>query len=159
MEISRVYQTIDAHTAGEPLRIIVSGVPALPGATMLEKRQYFLDHYDSIRRTLMLEPRGHDDMYGCVITPPVRESSDLGVLFMHNEGYSTMCGHGVIALVTVAVQNGLVKDSSNIQIDAPAGLVKAKAAIESGRVKSVTFENVPSFIYASKLRAADQEVE
>src|SRR5690349_21442004 len=151
MEVSRVYQTIDAHTAGEPLRIIVSGVPPLPGGTMLEKRQYFRDHLDPIRRALMLEPRGHDDMYGCVITPPVRESSDLGVLFMHNEGYSTMCGHGVIALVTVAVQNGLVKDPSNVRIDAPAGLVQARADVQSGRVKSVTFENVPSFVYASGL--------
>ena len=152
MEVSQVYQTIDAHTAGEPLRIIVSGVPPLPGGTMLEKRQYFRDHLDPIRRALMLEPRGHDDMYGCVITPPVREGSDLGVLFMHNEGYSTMCGHGVIALMTVAVQNGLVKDPSDVRIDTPAGLVQARADVQSGRVKSVTFENVPSFVYASGLR-------
>jgi len=151
MEITRVYQTIDAHTAGEPLRIIVSGVPAIPGRTMLEKRQYFHDHLDAIRRTLMLEPRGHDDMYGCVITEPVTSGADLGVLFMHNEGYSTMCGHGVIALVTVAVQNGLIRDPGNIAIDAPAGLVKARAEMNGNRVKSVTFENVPSFVLASNL--------
>jgi len=152
MEVSRVYQTIDAHTAGEPLRIIVSGVPPLPGSTMLEKRRYFRENLDSVRRALMLEPRGHDDMYGCVITPPVREDSDLGVLFMHNEGYSTMCGHGVIALVTVAVQNGMIQDASRLRIDTPAGLVKARADVNEGRVSSVTFENVPSFVYATGLR-------
>src|SRR5262245_47681600 len=147
MEVSRVYQTIDAHTAGEPLRLIVSGVPLIPGATMLEKRTYFRDHLDHIRRALMLEPRGHDDMYGCVMTAPVNEGSDFGVLFMHNEGYSTMCGHGVIAVVTIAVQNELVKDPSDIRIDSPAGLVRARA----DGVKSVTFENVPSFVYATGL--------
>src|SRR5262245_51046359 len=151
MEITRVYQTIDDHTAGEPLRIIVSRGPTIPGRTMLPKRQYFNDHLDAIRRALMLEPRGHDDMYGCVITEPVTAGADLGVLFMHNEGYSTMCGHGVIALVTVAVQNGLIRNPANIAIDAPAGLVKARANVENNRVKSVTFENVPSFVLAADL--------
>src|SRR5262245_25746572 len=151
MEITRVYQTIDAHTAGEPLRIIVSGVPPIPGSTMLAKRQYFRDHLDAIRRILMLEPRGHDDMYGCVITEPVSYGVDFGVLFMHNEGYSTMCGHGVIALVTVAVQNGLIRDPSSIRIDASVGLVKAQAEVDGSRVRSVTFENVPSFVFANNL--------
>jgi len=158
-QVSRVYQTIDAHTAGEPLRIIVSGIPHLSGSTMLEKREYFRENLDSIRRALMLEPRGHDDMYGCVITPPVREESDLGVLFMHNEGYSTMCGHGVIALVTVGVQNGTIKNPSDVRIDAPAGLVKARAEIQNGRAKSVTFENVPSFVYATGLRIEERMVD
>jgi len=159
MEVSQVFQTIDAHTCGEPLRIIVSGVPPIPGKSMLEKRQYFRDHLDPTRRILMLEPRGHDDMYGCVITDPVREGSDLGVLFMHNEGYSTMCGHGVIGLVTGGVQNGMIRDSSNIRIDAPAGLVKARANMDSGRVKDVTFENVPSFVYAKDLRIENTSVD
>jgi proline racemase len=152
MTIDRVYQTIDAHTAGEPLRIVVSGVPPIPGATMLEKRQYFRDHCDDIRRTLMLEPRGHDDMYGCVLTEPVTDGADMGVLFMHNEGYSSMCGHGIIALVTVAVENGIVRHPSDIKIDSPAGLIRARAEFDGKRVKSVTFQNVPSFVFASDLR-------
>jgi proline racemase len=150
MEITRVYQTIDAHTAGEPLRIIVSGVPAIAGRTMLEKRQYFHDHLDAIRRALMLEPRGHDDMYGCVITEPVTPGADLGVLFMHNEGYSTICGHGVIALVTVAVQNGLIRDPE-ISRSTRRQVWCARAEMNGNRVKSVTFENVPSFVLASNL--------
>src|ERR1051326_7749201 len=151
MEVSRVYQTIDAHTAGEPLRLIVSGVPPIAGATMLEKRAYFREHLDHIRRALMFEPRGHDDMYGCVMTPPVNDSSDFGVLFMHNEGYSTMCGHGIIAVVTVAVRNGLVRDASQIRIDSPAGIIKARADAAT----SVTFENVPSFVHSTELEIAE----
>jgi Proline racemase len=91
-------RTIDAHAAGEPLRIVTAGLPELVGHTMLERRRFMRDHFDYIRRALMWEPRGHYNMYGCVITPPVSAEADLGVLFMHNEGYSTMCGHGVIAL-------------------------------------------------------------
>lgn len=151
MEFNRVFQTIDAHAAGEPLRIIVSGVPPIPGSTMLEKRQYMREHLDRIRTILMLEPRGHNDMYGCVITPAVSEGSDLGVLFMHNEGYSTMCGHGVIALVTVAVQNGLVRDPSRVVLDTPAGRVRAWTTMEEDRVRQVTFENVPSFVFRRDL--------
>ncbi len=104
--------TIEAHAAGEPLRIVTGGLPELPGATMLERRRFMRDHYDYVRQALMWEPRGHYNMYGCIITPPVSTEADLGVLFMHNEGYSTMCGHGVIALVTVLVESGAVKAMS-----------------------------------------------
>src|SRR5712671_3828835 len=90
--------TIDAHAAGEPLRIITGGLPELPGNTILERRQYMRQHFDHIRRALMWEPRGHYNMYGCIVTPPVTLEADRGVLFMHNEGYSTMCGHGIIGL-------------------------------------------------------------
>ena len=95
--------TLDAHAAGEPLRIIIGGLPALEGATMLERRRFMREHYDHVRRALMWEPRGHYNMYGCVLTPPITPEADLGVLFMHNEGYSTMCGHAVIALGRYAV--------------------------------------------------------
>src|SRR5947209_10520603 len=95
-----VISTIDAHAAGEPLRIVTGGLPLLPGDTMLEKRRYMSLHFDHIRRALMWEPRGHRDMYGAVLTQRVTLEADLGVLFMHNEGYSTMCGQGIIALVT-----------------------------------------------------------
>lgn len=89
-----VNTTIDAHAAGEPLRIVTAGLPPLPGKTILEKCCYMQQHFDHIRRMLMWEPRGHRDMYGAVVTEPVTSEADLGVLFMHNEGYSTMCGHG-----------------------------------------------------------------
>src|SRR5579885_1706705 len=101
-----IITTIDAHAAGEPLRIVTGGLPELPGKTILERRRYMQQHYDHIRKALMWEPRGHRDMYGCVLTAPVTAEADLGVLFMHNEGYSTMCGHGVIALLTTLLETG-----------------------------------------------------
>ncbi len=146
--------TIDAHAAGEPLRIVTAGLPELVGHTMLERRRFMRDHFDYVRRALMWEPRGHYNMYGCVITPPVSAEADLGVLFMHNEGYSTMCGHGVIALVTVLVESGVVKgdeDRASVVLDTPAGLVHATAHLEDGHVTKVSFRNVPSFLYKRDL--------
>ena len=99
-----VITTIDAHAAGEPLRIIINGLPTLAGSTILERRRFMQQHLDHVRRVLMWEPRGHYNMYGCIPTPPVTSDADLGVLFLHNEGYSTMCGHGVIALVTALIE-------------------------------------------------------
>jgi Proline racemase len=101
-------KTIDAHAAGEPLRLIVSGFPSPHGKTMLAKREWVRTHADHLRRALMLEPRGHADMYGAILTEPVSPGSHAGVLFMHNEGYSTMCGHGVIAVTTMALERGLL---------------------------------------------------
>ncbi len=141
--------TIDAHTAGEPFRVVTSGFPALEGTTILAKRRFVKEHYDQLRSTLMLEPRGHADMYGCLVTPPVTKEADFGVLFMHNAGFSTMCGHGIIAMTTVALEAGLVvmqTPQTTMRIDTPAGLVTAKAHIEDGRVKSVSFLNVASFV-------------
>ncbi|MCB9421936.1 MAG: proline racemase family protein [Ardenticatenaceae bacterium] len=143
--------TIDAHTAGEPLRVITSGYPDLPGETILAKRRYALEHYDHLRTALMWEPRGHADMYGCILTEPERPSSDLGVLFLHNEGYSTMCGHGIIGLAKVGLDTGLIDkpgDHPVIKMDTPAGLVTAYAERVNGRVTQVSFHNVPSFVYA-----------
>ena len=144
--------TIDAHTAGEPLRVITSGYPDLPGDTILAKRRYAREHYDHLRTALMWEPRGHADMYGCIITEPERPSSDLGVLFLHNEGYSTMCGHGIIGLAKVGLDTGLIDkpgDNPIIKMDTPAGMVTAyaKRQPETGRVIQVSFHNVPSFVY------------
>lgn len=141
--------TIDAHTGGEPLRIITGGWPALPGETILAKRQYAKAHHDALRRALMWEPRGHADMYGCLLTPPVTPDGDVGVLFMHNEGFSTMCGHGIIGLVTVGVDCGLFPaDGATrvVRIDTPAGRVTATAHLDGGRVARVSFHNVPSFL-------------
>ncbi|HKV45455.1 MAG TPA: proline racemase family protein [bacterium] len=151
MRHARVLQTIDCHAAGEPLRIITGGLPPIPGETMLARRRYMLDHLDHTRRLLMWEPRGHRDMYGCVITPPVTAGAQAGVLFMHNEGYSTMCGHGVIGLVTVLLETGqipAVAPETRVTLDTPAGVVQARARVEAGRVRDVTMANVPSFAYA-----------
>jgi len=147
-----VITTIEAHAAGEPLRIITGGLPEIPGATILERRRYLREHLDEVRRALMWEPRGHYDMYGCVLTPPVSADADLGVLFLHNEGYSTMCGHGVIALVTALIETGALPGrgaETPVNLDTPAGLVRATAHLDnSGRVERVSFRNVPSFVYA-----------
>jgi trans-L-3-hydroxyproline dehydratase len=142
--------TIDAHTAGEPLRVVTGGFPELPGDTILAKRRYAREHYDNLRKTLILEPRGHADMYGCVLTPPVTPDGDVGVLFLHNEGFSTMCGHGIIGLVKVGLDCGLIDADKRgrIRIDTPAGRVSAAASIENGRVTGVSFLNVPSFVMA-----------
>jgi proline racemase len=145
-----VIRTIDVHAAGEPLRVIVDGLAPVPGDTMLEKRRYAQERLDGVRRRLMWEPRGHADMYGAIVTEPVEESSDCGVLFLHNEGFSTMCGHGIIGLTKVLVETGMVAPSTSpitIRIDTPAGLVVAHATHDDGRVRSVAFENVPSFVY------------
>jgi trans-L-3-hydroxyproline dehydratase len=143
--------TIDAHTAGEPLRVITGGFPDLPGETILAKRRYAREHFDHLRTALMWEPRGHADMYGCIMTEPVTADGDLGVLFMHNEGFSTMCGHGIIGLAKVALDTGMIEkpgDRPLIKMDTPAGRVTAYARREDGRVTSVSFHNVPSFVYA-----------
>jgi proline racemase len=147
-----VITTLDAHAAGEPLRIITGGLPEIQGATMLERRRYMLEHLDYIRRAVMWEPRGHYNMYGCVVTEPVAPDADFGVLFMHNEGYSTMCGHGVIALVTALLETGAIPAKGQhtpVNLDTPAGLVRATAHLDgNGRVERVSFLNVPSFLYA-----------
>lgn len=142
---SRTVKTIDAHTGGEPLRLILEGVPPLMGRTVLEKRAYMRRELDHYRTALMFEPRGHADMYGCVLTEPETEDGDYGVIFLHNEGYSTMCGHGVIALVTILLETGMTTQTV-LKLDTPAGRVTATACLNEGRVESVSFLNVPSFV-------------
>ena len=136
--------TIDMHTGGEPLRVIVDGLPPIEGRTVLEKRRYFREHYDHIRTGLMWEPRGHADMYGAVISSSL--DADLDVFFLHNEGYSTMCGHAVIALTKFAIETQLV-NKSDLEINVPAGRVHARATVENGIVREASFRNVPSFVY------------
>lgn len=148
---------IDAHTGGEPLRIITSGLPPIPGATILEKRDYMLKNLDHLRKLMMLEPRGHSGMYGCVLVPPVTPDGDLGVLFTHNEGLSSMCGHGIIAVTKVAAETGMlaVKEGENIvKIDAPAGRITAFADVKNGEVELVRFQNVPCFIYKENIKVS-----
>ena len=136
--------TIDMHTGGEPLRVIVDGLPPIEGNTVLEKRRYFREHYDHLRRGLMWEPRGHADMYGAVITSSA--DADFDVFFLHNEGYSTMCGHAIIALTKLAVETNLVS-KHEMTFNVPAGRIRARASVSDGRVVETSFQNVPSFVY------------
>lgn len=136
--------TIDLHTGGEPLRVIVDGLPPIEGRTVLEKRRYFRDHYDHLRTGLMWEPRGHADMYGAVITSS--DDADFDVFFLHNEGYSTMCGHAIIALTKLVVETQLV-DKHEITFNVPAGKIVARACVSAGKVTEASFRNVASFVY------------
>ncbi len=136
--------TIDMHTGGEPLRVVIDGLPPIEGETVLAKRRYFRDHYDYLRTGLMWEPRGHADMYGAVITPSA--GADFDVFFLHNEGYSTMCGHAIIALTKLVVETGLVA-KNEVTFDVPAGRIVARASVAEGKVVETSFRNVPSFLY------------
>ena len=141
--------TIDMHTGGEPLRVIVSGFPELIGGSVLQYRRYIQHNFDHLRKFLLFEPRGHADMYGCILTPPNDDQGDFGVVFMHNEGYSTMCGHAIIAISTLAVQMHWVevKEGDNqIVIDAPCGRIISQVNVKGGEVIDVIFQGVPSFV-------------
>jgi proline racemase len=156
----KVMETLDLHCAGEPLRLIRSGYPHVPFAPILERRRWVEEHADTARRVLMYEPRGHRDMYGAVLLKPFRDDADIAVLFMHNAGYSTMCGHGVIALTTGLIEEGLypaAEPETVIRWETPAGLVTATAAVSrdedgSPKVSAVRFRNVPSYRHAADLR-------
>jgi proline racemase len=155
-----VVTATDYHTAGEPFRIVTGGVPELDGASVLERRRWASDHLDDIRRLVVNEPRGHADMYGAFVTPPDDEGADLGVVFFHNEGYSTACGHGTIALVTWAIDAGRVAVEAgarqvNVTVDVPSGRLECTARLDDrGRVESVAFRNVPAFVLARDVAVA-----
>ncbi len=141
--------TIDCHVAGEALRVVTAGFPEPSGSTILEKRQYCRTHLDHLRTALMWEPRGHHDMYGCLLVAPAHPQADTGVLFFHNEGYSTMCGHGIIGLTTVMLEQGLfpaLGPTTTIRFETPSGLVTTTASLDAGKVRNVAFLNVPSFV-------------
>jgi proline racemase len=144
-------RTVDYHTGGEPFRIVVDGVPELAGRTVLERRRWAGEHLDEIRHLLVDEPRGHADMYGAFVTPPNDAGADLGVVFFHNEGYSTACGHGTIALVTWALESGRLPATGPeavVTVDVPSGRLACTARVRDGHVDQVTFRNVPSFVAA-----------
>jgi proline racemase len=151
-------ETVDYHTGGEPFRIVTGGVDPLPGARILDKRRHAAEHLDHVRRLLVYEPRGHADMYGCFVTEPEDDGADLGVVFFHNEGYSTACGHGTIALVTWAIESGCVA-GPEVVVDPPTRRLPTVARVEDGRVVSVRFRNVPSFVQARGLEAAGRTVD
>jgi proline racemase len=143
---------IEYHTAGEPFRIVTGGVGPIHGATILEKRRFAQDRLDHVRRLVVHEPRGHADMYGCFLTDPDDTGAAFGALFFHNEGYSTACGHGTIALATWAIEHGIVAPAADagetrIAIDVPSGRVEALATTDGTRVSSVRFRNVAAFLY------------
>ncbi|RFC69536.1 MULTISPECIES: proline racemase family protein [Mesorhizobium] len=140
---------VDMHTGGEPVRIITAGYPAVLGNSILEKRAYARDNLDDLRKLLIFEPRGHYDMYGALLVTPSLPEADMAVLFMHNEGYSTMCGHAVIALGRYAVEQGLVppvEPVTTVNIECPCGLVRASVAVSGGKAGMVSFESVPAFL-------------
>ncbi len=155
-------RTVDYHTGGEPFRIVTGGVESPRGATILDKRRNAHERLDHVRRLLVHEPRGHADMYGCFVVEPNDDGADLGVVFFHNAGYSTACGHGTIALVTWALDEGIVEraDGENhVVVDVPSGRLETWAQVESGRVRSVRFRNVPSFVWAEGVELADRSVD
>jgi proline racemase len=155
-------RVVDYHTAGEPFRIVTGGVEPLRGATILDKRRDALERHDHVRRLLVHEPRGHADMYGCHVVEPNDAGADLGVVFFHNAGYSTACGHGTIALVTWALDEGVIEGregENTVVVDVPSGRVTATALVEAGRVRSVRFRNVPSFVWCTGLEVAGEAVD
>ena len=145
---------VDYHTAGEPFRIVTAGVPELEGRRILDRRRWAKENLDDVRRLLVNEPRGHADMYGCFVTPPDDDWADLGVVFFHNEGYSTACGHGTIALVTWAIDSGRIavepgSSRVSVTVDVPSGRLACEARLDDeGKVEAVRFRNVPSFVLA-----------
>lgn len=157
MKTNRIIHAVDSHTEGMPTRVVTGGVGVIPGATMAERRQYFIDHLDDLRKFLMFEPRGHSAMSGTILQPPTRPDADYGVLFIEVSGLLPMCGHGTIGTATVLVETGMVEvvePVTTIRLDTPAGLVVADVAVEDGHATSVTITNVPSFSYQ-----LDQTVE
>ena len=153
---------VDYHTGGEPFRIVTGGVDTPRGATILDKRRDALERLDHARRLLVYEPRGHADMYGCFVVEPNDPFADLGVVFFHNAGYSTACGHGTIALVTWALDSGVVErreGANRVVVDVPSGRLETWAQVEGGRVRSVRFRNVPSYVWAESLEAGGRAVD
>lgn len=139
---------VDSHTGGEPFRVVIEGLPEIPGSTVLERRGYAMEHLDYLRKALMWEPHGHADMYGGWVGPPVAADSEMSVLFTHNEGFSTMCGHGIIALAKVAIDTGIVAAEPGtrpLSIDTPAGIIHSVSTVTDSGVSTTTFRNVPSF--------------
>ena len=154
-------QTTDYHTGGEPFRIVTAGVEPPRGRTILECRRDAAERLDHVRALLVNEPRGHADMYGCFVVEP-EPGADLGVVFFHNAGYSTACGHGTIALVTWALDEGIVErvePETHVVVDVPSGRLETVAKVEGGRVRSVRFRNVPSFVWGEGILAAGREVD
>jgi len=154
MRFKRIISAIDSHTEGEPARIVIGGVPVIPGKTMREKWLWAKKNLDDLRTLLMFEPRGFSGMSGAIITAPITPGADIGVIYIEVSGFLPMCGHGTIATCTVLVETGMVdvkEPITELTLDTPAGLVKAKIHVEDGIAKDVTIQNIPSFLYKRDL--------
>lgn len=151
--MKKTFFCVDGHTCGNPVRLVAGGGPWLKGHSMSEKRQYFLDHYDWIRKGLMFEPRGHDMMSGSILYEPSDPQNDVGVLFIETSGCLPMCGHGTIGTITMGIEEGLIvpKTPGIVRMEAPAGLVNIEYKQEGDRVKSVKLTNVPAYLAATDL--------
>ncbi|MGM9607026.1 MAG: proline racemase family protein [Oscillospiraceae bacterium] len=153
-DLGKTFRVVDSHTMGEPTRIIYDGFPPLEGATMMERKEYLERNFDHYRKALMLEPRGHRDMFGALLTEPVSPEADLGVIFMDSGGYLNMCGHGSIGSATVAVETGMVpvtEPYTDVVLEAPVGIVRARVKVEHGKAVEVSIWNVPAFLYRENL--------
>src|SRR5210317_1034740 len=148
-----VFHCIDAHTCGNPVRVVTNGAPHLDGETMLDRREHFLNEFDWIRTALMFEPRGHAMMSGSILYPSSRDDCDIGVLYIETSGCLAMCGHGTIGTVTIAIERGLVipRIAGELHLETPAGRVVASYTEETGKVQSVKLVNVPSYLHAEDL--------
>ncbi len=150
MQVTKVINTVESHTMGEPTRIVIGGIPKIPGKTMAEKMEHMEKNMDYLRTMLMLEPRGHNDMFGAIFTDPCIDEADIGVIFMDGGGYLNMCGHGSIGSATCAVEMGMVpitEPYTNVVLEAPAGVIKARVKVENGKAKEVSIVNVAAFLY------------
>jgi proline racemase len=155
---ARYVAAVDSHTEGMPTRVVTGGVGPIPGATMLERKLHFERHMDELRLLLMREPRGHSAMSGAILQPPTRGDADWGVLFIEVSGCLPMCGHGTIGVATVLVETGMVEvrePETVVRLDTPAGLVEARVAIADGRARTVSLQNVPSFLLERDRRVGD----
>ncbi len=155
MKIERIITTIDSHTAGEPTRVITSGLPHIPGDTMVKKMEYFRENLDFIRTTIIHEPRGHKNMHGAVLLPPTKKEASFGVFYFDTKNYNSMCGHGTIGVCVTLIKMGWIPASepeTEIILDTPDGLVSTKLRIENGEVISASLINLPSFLYAENIK-------
>ncbi len=154
MKFSRIISAIDSHAAGMPARVVTGGIPYIPGNTFQEKWIWAKENLDGLRKMLMFEPHVHSDMSGSILTAPCTPGADMGVIYIEVSGFLPMCGHGTIATCTVLVESGIipaVEPMTEITLDTPAGLVKAKCRVENGSVQDVTIKNIPSFLYKSDI--------
>ena len=145
----RALNIVDMHTAGEPVRIVTDGYPELKGITILDKRREALAEHDELRRAMMLEPRGHAGMYGVIPVRPHAPDAAFAVLFTHNEGYSTMCGHATVAIGKWLVESGRIEarqPETRFGLELPCGVVDVSCQVENGRVTETAFESVPAFL-------------
>lgn len=154
-KFSHIISAIDTHTDGEPTRVVLSGLPLIPGTTMAEKKNYMMENLDHLRTLLMCEPRGHRDMFGAILTSPTTDEAQYGVIFMDNAGYLDMCGHGIMGLTTALIETGMIsatEPETHVSFDTSAGPVKSRAKVVENRVSEVSIANVSSFLYAKNVK-------